>query len=114
MSDNKKHLQAPTRETFLSLLYGAFNIAPTVELDSPEAELAVSGALQATTMIFDMLEENPNEHFCDGVLLVVRLLTETTCAEDPEVYATLEARRGLDGARFENEGARIKLPQSVK
>lgn len=106
-------MKAPKRKTFEELLFGVYNIAPepTVEPGDARGRAVNQGALDAAKALYDMMEVSIARK--TGVLLVVRLLAETTCAKDPETYAEIEAKRGFDGDRQEEKGATIMLPSGI-
>lgn len=107
-------LKAPTKEAFESLLMGAYNIGTDAEPDTAHGRNLTSGAVKATKAIYKLLD-GAKPGTVQGVILAVRLLAETTCADDPEGYAMHEAWRGnTNKDRVEDDGATIKLPRGVK
>jgi len=116
MSKVKKQigLKAPSRAAFESLLSGAYNIGPGVEPDTARGRNLTCGAMKAARTIYKLLD-GAKPGTIQGVLLAVRLLAETACAEDPEGYAMHETWRGQTNKdRIEDRGATIKLPSGVK
>ena len=107
-------LKAPSREAFESLLSGAYNIGPGVEPDTTRGRNLTSGTMKAARAIYKLLD-GAKPGTVHGVLLAVRLLAETTCADDPEGYTMHEAWRGQTNEdRVEDRGATIKLPTGFK
>lgn len=102
---------APSREAFAKLLYAAYNIAPHVEPGDDDGVDATDAALEAMHAVYDLLEAGTRGRV-DGILTVVRLLAETTCAADPQAYAASEAERGYSGDRVEENDATLRLPRS--
>lgn len=97
----------------MQLLYAVHNIAPepVVEPRSLYGSNLNASALKTAQQLYDLMGVSPA--FRDGVLLVVRLLAETTCAAGgmtPEKYAKKEIKRGLNDERHCDDGATIQLP----
>lgn len=113
---SQKVFDVPDRETFLSLLFAAYNIGEPGEVD-PETGFGWNyntGALKAANMVYDLMA-GKRLGTVQGVLTAVRLLAETTCAKNPQAYAEVEIERGLTNClRVEDNGASIKLPSDVE
>ena len=98
-----------TRKFFLELLAALHNICPQAEPGDKRGKNMTETGLNAANVLFDLMEREGNGHR-EGVLAVVRLLAEVSCAEDQEAYAISEAERGNEGERHEDQGATIALP----
>jgi len=111
----EEKMRAPSRKTFEALLFGVYNIAPepTVEPGTQQGRIVNTRALEAVKVLYDLLDSGSGGAHTNGVLLVVRLLAETTCAKNPEAYAQKETSRGLAGDRHEEQGATICLPTAT-
>lgn len=110
------HYKVPDRAAFTRLLYAVHNIGGPdsgVEPADARGQRVNDAALQVASQLY-FLMENGKPGVLDGVVCAVRLLAETSCADDPDVYAEAEIKKGLDGYRVEGEGAGLVLPNSVK
>lgn len=104
--------QCPARDTVLELLYAAYNIAGAdygVNPDDAYGRNLTKSAMKTINMLFDSMD-GKQKGTTQGVLLAVRLLAETTCADMPETYAQREIKRGFDGDRVEEIDAGLQLP----
>lgn len=101
----------PSGETFREMLYAVHNVGKNAEdTRGSRAAIATAGAIYGYIETAIALEADKAQEIVDGVVTVIRLLAETTCAKSPEDYAIGETKRGLSGERHEDYGATLSLP----
>lgn len=85
------------RELLEQLLYAAFNVGGNAPTD-----LAGEEALRTIRSLADGAE---NPDVTAGRLLAARLYLEVMTQDDPRRYAAQEIEKGLDGRRYQWDGA---------
>lgn len=111
-----KHYKVPDQEKFTRLLFAVHNIGGPdtgVEPDDAFGRRVNDAALQITEQLYFLMKIS-KPGVLDGVMCAVRLLAETSCADDPDTYAEVEIAKGLEGLRVEGIGAGILLPNSER
>ncbi len=104
------------REKFCNLLMAVHNIGEGVEPGDQKGVNATDGGMDAVDAIYTLLEKR-KPGYSDGVISVIRLLAEVSCASDPIKYVNQEIDKGFGDAephRHEDENAGISLPWNVK
>ena len=68
-----------TRKTFMDLLAAVHNICPEAKPGDEQGEDMMDTALRTAKLLFDLIEKGGKGHR-EGVVAVVRLLAEVSCA----------------------------------